>query len=109
MAAPPKLVGQFAWPVRGQVVEAIWKSGAQRRAQRRHQDRVPEATPVLAAADGVVAYVGSDVPALGGSVILRHGNGWTSVYGHASQLLVQRGQSVKKWTEDRAFRQYRLR
>ena len=56
----------------------------------------PLDTPVLAAADGVVAYVGSDIPALGGLVILRHGDGWTTVYGHAGQLLVQRGQAVKK-------------
>ena len=57
---------------------------------------VPLDTPILAAADGVVAYVGSDVPALGGLVILKHGDGMTTVYGYAGQLVVQRGQSVKK-------------
>jgi murein DD-endopeptidase MepM/ murein hydrolase activator NlpD len=95
VAAPPKLVGQFAWPVRGQVVKRFG-AGASGERNDGIKIAVPKATPVLAAADGVVAYVGSDVPALGGLVILRHGNGWTSVYGHASQLLVQRGQSVKK-------------
>jgi murein DD-endopeptidase MepM/ murein hydrolase activator NlpD len=95
VAAPPKLVGQFAWPVRGQVVKRFG-AGASGERNDGIKIAVPRATPVLAAADGVVAYVGSDVPALGGLVILRHGNGWTSVYGHASQLLVQRGQSVKK-------------
>ena len=49
-----------------------------------------------AAADGVVAYVGDGIAALGGLVIIKHGGGWTSVYGHASKLLVQRGQSVKR-------------
>jgi len=57
---------------------------------------VPLDTPVLASADGTVAYVGSDIPSLGGLVILQHGGGWTTVYGHAGQLLVQRGQSVKR-------------
>ena len=57
---------------------------------------VPRGTPVLAAADGVVAYAGSDIPTLGGLVIIKHGDGWTTVYGHAGQLLVQRGQSVKR-------------
>ena len=33
---------------------------------------------------------------LGGLVIIRHGDAWTTVYGHASQLLVRRGQAVKK-------------
>jgi len=95
VAAPPRLVGQFAWPVRGQVVRRFG-AGASGERNDGIKIAVPRATPVLAAADGVVAYVGSDVPALGGLVILRHGNGWTSVYGHASQLLVQRGQAVKQ-------------
>ena len=56
----------------------------------------PLATPVRAAADGVVAYVGDGIAALGGLVIVRHGDGWTSVYGHTSKLLVQRGQAVKQ-------------
>jgi lipoprotein NlpD len=95
VAAPPRLVGRFAWPVRGQVVKRFG-AGASGERNDGIKIAVPRATPVLAAADGVVAYVGNDVPALGGLVILTHGNGWTSVYGHASQLLVQRGQSVKK-------------
>ena len=57
---------------------------------------IPLDTPVPAIADGTVAYVGSEVPALGGLVIVRHGGGWTSVYGHAGTFLVQRGQAVKK-------------
>jgi murein DD-endopeptidase MepM/ murein hydrolase activator NlpD len=28
--------------------------------------------------------------------MVRHGNGWTSVYGHASRVLVTRGQAVKR-------------
>ena len=57
---------------------------------------VPVDTPVKAAADGTVAYVGDGIASLGGLVIVRHGENWTSVYGHASKLLVQRGQAVKK-------------
>jgi murein DD-endopeptidase MepM/ murein hydrolase activator NlpD len=57
---------------------------------------VKEGTPILAAADGVVAYVGTGVASLGGLVMIKHGDTWTSIYGHCSQLLVQRGQSVKK-------------
>ncbi len=46
---------------------------------------------------GALAVEGRlSVAALGGLVIVKHGGGWTSVYGHASKLLVQRGQSVKK-------------
>jgi murein DD-endopeptidase MepM/ murein hydrolase activator NlpD len=28
--------------------------------------------------------------------MVKHGDGWTSVYGHASRILVQRGQAVKR-------------
>jgi lipoprotein NlpD len=57
---------------------------------------VPLSTPIRATADGVVAYAGDGIKALGGLVIIKHGGGWTSVYGHASKLLVSRGQSVKR-------------
>ncbi|WEK41685.1 MAG: M23 family metallopeptidase [Candidatus Sphingomonas colombiensis] len=57
---------------------------------------MPHNTPVRATADGTVAYAGDAIAALGGLVIVKHGEGWTSVYGHASKLLVQRGQAVKK-------------
>ena len=94
-AAPDRLSSAFQWPVRGSVVKRFGP-GASGERNDGIKIAVPLDTPVLAAADGVVAYVGSDIPALGGLVILRHGEGWTSVYGHASQLLVRRGQSVKK-------------
>ncbi|WP_448664271.1 peptidoglycan DD-metalloendopeptidase family protein [Sphingomonas sp. CJ20] len=95
VSAPVRLTGQFAWPVRGAIVKRFGP-GASGERNDGVKIGVPLDTPILASADGVVAYVGSDVPALGGLVILKHGNGWTTVYGHASQLLVQRGQAVKK-------------
>lgn len=95
VASPARLVGRFAWPVQGRIVRRFGP-GASGERNDGIAIAVPTATPVLAAADGVVAYVGSDVPALGGLVILTHGNGWTTIYGHASRLLVQRGQSVRK-------------
>ncbi|MEN2712660.1 peptidoglycan DD-metalloendopeptidase family protein [Sphingomonas sp. NPDC092331] len=95
VAAPARLAGGFQWPLRGNVVRHFGP-GASGERNDGIKIAVPLDTPVLAAADGVVAYVGSDIPALGGLVILRHGDGWTTVYGHAGQLLVQRGQAVKK-------------
>ncbi|UZK66554.1 M23 family metallopeptidase [Sphingomonas sp. M1-B02] len=85
----------FAWPVKGSIIARF---GPGKSGERNDGIKIAVAldTPVLAAADGVVAYVGSDVPALGGLIILKHGASVTSVYGYASQLLVQRGQSVKK-------------
>jgi len=41
----------------------------------------PEGTEVFAVADGVVSQAGFD-PVYGNYVIIRHTNGWTSLYGH---------------------------
>ena len=95
VAAPVKFSGQFQWPVRGTIVRRFGP-GASGERNDGIKIAVPLDTPVLAAADGVVAYVGHDIPALGGIVIVRHGDAWTTVYGHAGQVLVQRGQSVKR-------------
>jgi murein DD-endopeptidase MepM/ murein hydrolase activator NlpD len=95
IVAPTQLRGGFVWPVHGRVV-ARFGPGATGEKYNGIKIAVPLDTPILAAADGVVAYTGSEVPTLGGLVILKHGGGWATVYGHASQLLVQRGQSVKR-------------
>ncbi|MCP3733752.1 M23 family metallopeptidase [Sphingomonas sp. RP10(2022)] len=95
VAAPARLQGGFAWPVDGTVVRRF---GPGKSGERNDGIKiaVPVSTPIHATADGVVAYAGDGIAALGGLVIIRHGGGWTSVYGHASKLLVQRGQSVKR-------------
>ncbi len=96
VTAPARLAsGGFLWPVDGRVVKRFGP-GASGERNDGIKIAVPMATPIHAAADGVVAYVGDGIAALGGLVIVKHGGGWTSVYGHASKLLVQRGQSVKR-------------
>jgi len=95
VAAPSRLRSGFAWPVEGKVIKRF---GAGSSGERNDGIKiaVPIGTPIKATADGVVAYVGDGIAALGGLVIVKHGDGWTSVYGHASKLMVQRGQSVKR-------------
>lgn len=95
VAPPAHFNGRFAWPVRGTVV-AKFGPGGTGVVNDGLKIAVPLDTPIQASADGVVAYVGSGIPGLGGIVILKHDNTWSSVYGHASQLLVSRGQSVKR-------------
>ena len=95
IAAPPRRTGGFVWPVNGTVVRRFGPGGTGER-----MDGIKIAartgTPVLAADDGVVLYVGDGVPGLGSLVMVKHSEGWVSVYGHNSQLLVQRGQSVRR-------------
>lgn len=95
IAAPAIAPGTFTWPVEGRVLKRFG-AGASGERNDGIKIAVPEGTPIAAAGDGTVAYVGTGVPGLGGVVIVRHGGGMTTVYGHASQLLVQRGQAVKK-------------
>ena len=96
VAPPARLAGGgFAWPVDGNVVRRFGP-GASGERNDGIKIAVPLATPIRAAADGVVAYAGDGIAALGGLVMVKHGGGWTSIYGHASKLLVQRGQSVKR-------------
>lgn len=95
VAPPAALKGGFAWPVRGAILTRFGP-GASGERSNGLKIAVPLDTPVLAAADGTVAYVGSDIPSLGGLVMIQHGGGWTTIYGHAGQLIVQRGQSVKR-------------
>jgi murein DD-endopeptidase MepM/ murein hydrolase activator NlpD len=55
---------------------------------------VPEGSPVRAAGGGVVSRAGTD-SAYGQFVLLRHPSGYESMYGHASRLMVQQGDSVQ--------------
>lgn len=96
ISEPSRLRGVFGWPAQGRIVARFGPSGASGERFNGIKIAVPVGTPIHAAADGVVAYAGSEVPTLGGLVIVKHGDGWTTVYGHASRLLVQRGQAVKR-------------
>ena len=95
IATPARLRTGFLWPVDGSLVRRFGRGDSGVRNDG-IKIAVPLDTPIKAAADGVVAYVGDGVASLGGLVIIKHGDGWTSVYGHASKLRVQRGQSVKR-------------
>ncbi len=57
---------------------------------------VPEGTPVMAAEDGVVAYSGNELKGYGNLVLVRHSNGYVTAYAHASELLVKRGDTIKR-------------
>lgn len=52
-------------------------------------------TPIKASADGVVEYAGW-LNGYGYAVIINHQNGYKSVYGHNSKLLVKKSQNIKR-------------
>lgn len=53
-------------------------------------------TPIVATADGVVTAAGWNSGGYGNMVDIDHGNGIMTRYGHAQQVVVSVGQSVKK-------------
>ena len=55
----------------------------------------PRGTPILAAANGRVTVAGCKA-GYGLIVQLHHGYGYSTLYGHASQVLVKPGQSVER-------------
>lgn len=85
----------FRWPVRGKVVTSY---GAKTNGKSNDGINlaVPEGTPVKAAEDGVVAYSGNELKGYGNLVLVRHSNGYVTAYAHASELMVKRGDTIKR-------------
>lgn len=97
VAITPSQIGTntLRWPSKGKVL-----SGFGQRADGTHNDginiAVPKGTEVHAAADGEVAYAGSELKGYGNLILLRHDNGWVTAYAHADQLLVKRGDKIRR-------------
>ena len=58
----------------------------------------PVGTPVRASADGIVTKIEND-PGYGKVLVISHGYGFSTLYGHNSQILVKVGQKVKRGDE----------
>lgn len=57
---------------------------------------VPQGTPIIAPADGLVEKVAYQAGGAGRYVVLRHGREYQTIYMHLSRPLVRAGQTVKK-------------
>ena len=85
----------FRWPVRGKVITS-YGAKTNGKANDGINVAVPEGTPVKAAEDGVVAYSGNELKGYGNLVLVRHSNGYVTAYAHASELMVKRGDTIKR-------------
>lgn len=56
----------------------------------------PTGTPIYATADGVVKEAGFNVGGYGNNVVINHGYGYQTLYGHMYRIKVKEGQSVKR-------------
>jgi murein DD-endopeptidase MepM/ murein hydrolase activator NlpD len=94
-AEPAGSLPSFRWPVRGRIIAAFGPkpNGLQNDGINL---AVPEGTPVKAAEDGVVAYAGNELKGYGNLVLVRHTNGFVTAYANASEIMVKRGDAVKR-------------
>ena len=92
---PPRAESRFLWPVRGKVLSSFgpMEGGL-------HNDGIniaaPAGTPVKAAENGVVAYVGNELRGFGNLLLIKHADGWVTAYAHTQEILVSHGQQVKR-------------
>jgi murein DD-endopeptidase MepM/ murein hydrolase activator NlpD len=85
----------FRWPAKGRVIAGF---GPRTNGQQNDGINIalPEGTPVKAAENGVVAYAGNELKGYGNLVLVRHPNGYVTAYAHARELLVKRGDTIKR-------------
>ena len=96
LPAPEPMSGNsFRWPVQGRIISEF---GA--KPDGGHNDgidvAVPLGTSVKAAENGVVAYAGDELKGYGNLVLIRHSNNWVSAYAHNDEILVKRGDQVRR-------------
>ncbi|RDV01087.1 peptidoglycan DD-metalloendopeptidase family protein [Undibacter mobilis] len=94
-AEPAGSLQSFRWPVHGRVIAGFGSkpNGTQNDGIN---IAVPEGTQIKAADDGVVAYSGNELKGYGNLVLVRHANGYVSAYANASELLVKRGDTIRR-------------
>ena len=81
----------FIWPAKGKVLAGF----AEPRSKGIDIDgRIGD--PVVAAAAGRVTYIGTGIPGLGKLVVIKHDNGFITVYAHNKDILVKEQQAVAR-------------
>jgi len=81
----------FIWPAKGKILAGF----AEPRSKGIDiEGRIGD--PVVAAAAGRVTYSGTGIPGLGKLVVIKHDNGFITVYAHNKDILVKEQQSVAR-------------
>ncbi len=85
----------FRWPAQGRVIAGFGAKSASG-TNDGINIAVPEGTPVRAAEGGTVIHADDALKGYGKLVLVRHPNGYVSVYAHNGEIKVKRGESVKR-------------
>jgi len=91
----PRMGNNFRKPVEGKTIAQF---GPQRDGTVNEgvTISVPKGTPVKAAENGVVAYVGDELPGFGNLILIRHADEYVTAYAHADTVLVKKCDLVKR-------------
>jgi lipoprotein NlpD len=81
----------FIWPAKGRVV-----AGFSEPRNKGVDIAGSMGDPVVAAAPGRVIYAGSGIPGLGKFIVVRHENGFNTVYAHNREILVKMDQNLAR-------------
>ena len=87
---------RFVWPVKGEVLSLFGV-----RNGKKHDGidiAAPTGRPVFAAADGEVIYSDDGVRGYGNMVMLKHKDGFVTIYAHNRENLAKDGEAVKRGT-----------
>lgn len=91
--------GQFSWPVTGTITSPFgWRSNPFGGSPEFHQGldiAAPSGTTVTAAASGTV-IMAQWYGGYGNYILIDHGGGFSTGYGHLSAIYVANGQSIKR-------------
>ena len=82
---------EFVWPARGKLLAPFSEPNSK---GVDIAGRVGD--PVIAAAPGRVMYTGTGIRGYGKLIVIKHDNGFNSVYAHNREILVKEGQSVAR-------------
>ena len=94
-ATPSDAQLSMRWPARGKIISGF---GSKPNGMKNEGLNIamPEGTNVQAAEGGVVAYAGNELKGYGNLVLVRHPGGYVTAYAHTSQILVKKGDTVKR-------------
>ncbi len=87
------VTGKFMWPVDGGRITCGWLG------YKGHYGLdigAPKGTNIYAADGGIVVYVKYGKTSYGYEIVIDHGNGYETRYGHCSKILVKAGEKVEK-------------
>ncbi|APG63623.1 hypothetical protein LPB140_05555 [Sphingorhabdus lutea] len=90
VAKPASFTGLFTWPLRGELLASFGSKGGGK-VNDGINIGAAAGTKIAVAAPGTVVYAGNEIAVFGGLVLVDHGSGYVTAYGHLGQISVNRG------------------